>query len=61
MRGRVRVRVKVRGRWGWRASRAGRGAVLVIVQLLPTTAIAAPRTVRCMPGDIYMMGDRGWG
>ena len=31
------------------ASKLGRGAVLVMVQLLPTTASAAPRTVRCMP------------
>ena len=39
----------IAGSMGVAASKAGMGAVLVTVQLSPTTASAAPRTVRCMP------------
>ena len=40
----------IAGSMGVAASKAGMGAVLVTAQLSPTTASAAPRTVRCMPG-----------
>mmetsp|Transcript_17956 Transcript_17956/g.42617 ORF Transcript_17956/g.42617 Transcript_17956/m.42617 type:complete len:205 (-) Transcript_17956:156-770(-) len=41
----------IAGSMGVAASKAGMGAVLVTVQLSPTTASAAPRTVRCMPWE----------
>ena len=44
-----RMAGSIAGSIGVAASKLGRGAVLVMVQLLPTTGSAAPRTVRCMP------------